>query len=51
MRKIAFVVLFIVSFMVNAQTNTELRKHYEAFYKEMRTQADVNAHPAQLRPV
>ena len=28
--------------MVNAQTNTELQKHYEAFYKEMRTQADVN---------
>ena len=42
MRKIAFVVLFIVSCMVNAQTNTELQKHYEAFYKEMRLQSDVN---------
>jgi tetratricopeptide (TPR) repeat protein len=42
MRKIAFVALFIVSFMVNAQTNTELQKHYEAFYKEMRLQSDVN---------
>ena len=42
MRKIAFVVLFIVSFMVNAQTNTELQEHYEAFYKEMRLQSDVN---------
>lgn len=28
--------------MVNAQTNEELQKHYEAFYKEMRMQADVN---------
>jgi len=28
--------------MVNAQSNTELQKHFEAFYKEMRMQADVN---------
>ena len=28
--------------MVNAQTNEELQKHYEAFYNEMRMQADVN---------
>ncbi len=28
--------------MVNAQSNTELQKHYEAFYKEMRMQSDVN---------
>ncbi len=28
--------------MVNAQSNTELQKHYEAFYKEMRLQSDVN---------
>ncbi|MGB5434640.1 MAG: hypothetical protein WBM98_02015 [Maribacter sp.] len=42
MRKIAFVVLCATSFMVNAQSNTELQKHYEAFYKQMRMQADVN---------
>ncbi|MBT8305654.1 MAG: hypothetical protein KJN85_01825 [Maribacter sp.] len=42
MKKIAFVALFSISFMVNAQTNEELQKHYEAFYKEMRMQADVN---------
>jgi len=42
MKKIAFVALFTISFMVNAQTNEELQKHYEAFYKEMRMQADVN---------
>jgi len=28
--------------MVNAQSNSELQKHYEAFYKEMRLQSDVN---------
>ncbi len=27
--------------MVNAQSNTELQKHYKAFYKEMRMQSDV----------
>ena len=27
--------------MVNAQSNTELQKHYEAFYKEMRMQSDI----------
>ncbi|MGB5498558.1 MAG: hypothetical protein WBM77_06485 [Maribacter sp.] len=42
MRKFAFAALFIVSFMVNAQSNNELIKHYEAFYKEMRLQSDVN---------
>ena len=42
MKKIAFVALFNISFMVNAQTNEELQKHYEAFYQEMRMQADVN---------
>ena len=42
MKKIAFVALFAISFMVNAQTNEELQKHYEAFYNEMRMQADVN---------
>ncbi|MCP4977276.1 MAG: hypothetical protein GY931_14040 [Maribacter sp.] len=41
MRKIVFVVLFAVSFMVNAQSTNELQEHYEAFYKEMRMQADV----------
>jgi tetratricopeptide (TPR) repeat protein len=42
MRKIAFVVLCATSFMVNAQSNADLQKHYEAFYKEMRMQADVD---------
>ncbi len=42
MRKIAFMVLFSVSLMVSAQSNNELQKHYEAFYKEMRMQSDVS---------
>lgn len=28
--------------LTNAQTNTELQKHYEAFYQEMRLQGDIN---------
>jgi tetratricopeptide (TPR) repeat protein len=31
-----------LSFLGTAQTNTELQKHYEAFYKEMRIQGDVS---------
>jgi tetratricopeptide (TPR) repeat protein len=42
MKKVAFVFLFSISYLVSAQSNGELQKHYEAFYKEMRLQADVN---------
>lgn len=42
MRKIVFVALFSLSYIVSAQSNTELLKHYEAFYKQMRMQADVD---------
>jgi len=42
MRKIAYVILFTFSYVVNAQSNTELQKHFEAFYKEMKLQGDVN---------
>ncbi|MCK5442581.1 MAG: hypothetical protein KAJ23_11880 [Maribacter sp.] len=41
MRKMAFVFLFSISYLVSAQSNTELQKHYESFYKEMRLQADI----------
>lgn len=34
--------LLIMGNIALAQTNTELQKHYEAFYKEMRLQGDVN---------
>ncbi|WP_299107951.1 hypothetical protein [uncultured Winogradskyella sp.] len=36
---IAFLMLFSVSMV--AQTNTELKKHYEAYYKQMKKQGDV----------
>lgn len=41
MKKVAFVFLFSISYLVSAQSNGELQKHYEAFYKEMRLQADI----------
>jgi len=31
-----------MGFSLNAQTKSELQKHYEAFYQEMRAQGDVN---------
>lgn len=41
MKKI-FVFGFLVSgFMLSAQSNTELLKHYEVYYKQMKTQGDV----------
>ncbi|PCJ98023.1 MAG: hypothetical protein COA50_03580 [Flavobacteriaceae bacterium] len=42
MKRILFVVLFASSVTLSAQTKSELEKHYEAFYKEMRAQGDVN---------
>lgn len=41
MKKIAFALIFTLGFLGTAQTNTELQKHYEDFYKEMRLQGDV----------
>lgn len=34
-------VLLVVSFQLNAQNDSELLKHYEAYYKQMKTQGDV----------
>lgn len=42
MKRILFVVLFAFSVTLSAQTKSELEKHYEAFYNEMRLQGDVN---------
>lgn len=43
MKKIVFALMFVlVGFTATAQTQTELQKHYEAFYKEMRLQGDVD---------
>lgn len=42
MKRIVLVLLFAISFLGNAQTKSELQKHYEDFYKEMRLQGDVS---------
>jgi tetratricopeptide (TPR) repeat protein len=42
MKKIVFALLISISFIGTAQTKSELLKHYEAFYKQMRLQGDVN---------
>jgi len=42
MKNVVFVLVMALGFLGTAQTNTELQKHYEAFYKEMRLQGDVN---------
>lgn len=42
MKHVALALICIISFSATAQTNSELQKHYEAFYKEMRLQGDVN---------
>lgn len=41
MKKLFGLVLLTVSFMVGAQTNSELLKHYEAYYKQMKAQGDT----------
>lgn len=42
MKNILFVVLVSLGFLGSAQNANELQKHYEAFYKEMKLQGDVN---------
>lgn len=42
MKKTLFVLFLSISFISTAQTNSDLQKHYEAFYKQMRMQGDVN---------
>ncbi len=42
MRKLLFVLMIASGFLGMAQTKTELQKHYEAFYAEMRLQGDVD---------
>lgn len=42
MKKIVFTVVLALGFLGTAQTNSELLKHYEAFYQEMKAQGDVD---------
>lgn len=42
MKKLLVALVLIISFNGVAQTKTELQKHYEAFYNEMRLQGDID---------
>lgn len=42
MKKVLFLCLLFVGVSAKAQSNSELLEHYQAFYKEMRKQSDVN---------
>lgn len=42
MKRILIVALLLSGMFSNAQTSSELQKHYEAFYNAMRMQGDVN---------
>lgn len=41
MKKILVLLVIVSGFQVKAQTNTDLLKHYEAYYKQMKLQGDV----------
>lgn len=41
MKRIAITIILMMGIGANAQTKSELQKHYEAFYEEMRLQGDV----------
>tara|TARA_R110001592_G_scaffold60178_8_gene182993 strand:- start:1479 stop:2246 length:768 start_codon:yes stop_codon:yes gene_type:complete len=41
MKRLLVLIVLVSSFQLNAQTNAELIKHYEAFYKQMKKQGDV----------
>jgi tetratricopeptide (TPR) repeat protein len=40
-KKLVVIVLLVGSFQVNAQENSDLLKHFEAYYQQMRTQGDI----------
>ncbi|MEZ4792196.1 MAG: hypothetical protein R2783_01580 [Gelidibacter sp.] len=41
MKKLILLVVVLMSFNVTAQTKNELQKHFEAYYKQMKKQGDV----------
>lgn len=41
MKQFLALVLFVSSFQISAQENTDLLKHFEAYYKQMQAQGDV----------
>ncbi len=42
MKRFLVLILLVASFQLSAQNNTDLLKHYEAYYKQMKKQGDVN---------
>lgn len=42
MKKLLFIVVCTIGFTATGQTKSEMQKHYEDFYREMRVQGDVN---------
>jgi len=42
MKRVVIALAFVLGFAVHTQAQSELQKHYEAFYNEMRLQGDVN---------
>lgn len=42
MKKLILALILMASFAGNAQTKSELQKHYEEFYRQMRLQGDIN---------
>ncbi|WP_298239437.1 hypothetical protein [uncultured Algibacter sp.] len=41
MKRFLVLILLVVGSQLNAQSNAELLKHYEAYYKQMKTQGDI----------
>jgi tetratricopeptide (TPR) repeat protein len=41
MKKLVRLIVFVFALQINAQDNSVLLKHYEAYYKQMKTQGDV----------
>jgi tetratricopeptide (TPR) repeat protein len=41
MKKLLGLLVFILAFQINAQDNNALLKHYKAYYKQMKTQGDM----------
>ena len=42
MKRLIGLILLVTSLQISAQTKTDLLKHYEAYYKQMKKQSDVN---------
>ena len=41
MKKLVGLLIVLSAFQINAQNNSELLKHYKAYYNQMKSQGDV----------